>query len=91
MPPALIGIVAGIEMAIKLAPGVISVVTKAKDFIASLFGAGVITAAQQNALFARVDELARQAEAGEDPSWWTVEPDPIPVTPTATTTTTTVT
>jgi hypothetical protein len=77
MPPAVIAIISGIEMAIRLLPGVINVVTTAKEFLASLFGAGVITAAQQAALFARIDEITRQAVAGQLPEHWAVEPDPV--------------
>jgi hypothetical protein len=91
MPPAVIAIISGIEMAIRLLPGVIDVVTKAKSFLATLFGAGVITAAQQAALFARIDEITRQAAAGQLPEHWNVEPDPEPEPASSTTTTTTVT
>jgi hypothetical protein len=88
MPPAVIAIVSGIEMAIRLLPGVVDLVTKAKAFIGSLFGAGVITEAQQNALFARIDEIVHQAAAGTLPIWWSVEPDPGNTTTTTATTTT---
>lgn len=80
MPPIIITIVGAIEMLIRVAPGIQSVVQKAKDLVASLFEAKLITAAEQKALFDRIDAIAIEALAGNFPAWWKVEDDP-PETP----------
>lgn len=77
MPPLLL-IIQGIQAAITLAPGAIKIVEAAKAMIESLFQAGVISAQEQNALFAHVDALQAAVLAGEVPPAWRVEPDPAP-------------
>ena len=69
-------IIQGIQAAISAAPGVIDIVNKGKALIASLFGAGVITKDQQDALHAHIDSLAKLAEVGVIPDHWKVEADP---------------
>lgn len=66
----------GIELAIKAAPHVKEVITKAKDFISALAKHGVITTHQQNACDARVDLVCDAALSGKEPEAWLVEPDP---------------
>jgi hypothetical protein len=69
-------ILAGIQAAISAAPGVLNIVEKGKALIASLFGAGVITKDQQDALHAHVDSMAALAATGIIPDHWKVEADP---------------
>lgn len=69
-------ILQGILAAISAAPGVIALVQKAKDLISALFGANLITKAQQDALHARIDAHALMVNAGLIEPWWQVEPDP---------------
>ena len=76
MPPLIPIVIAGIEAAIQAAPGIIDVVEKGKALIASLFGAGIISADQQNTLHAHIDQHAADVAAGKEPVSWTVEPDP---------------
>lgn len=77
MDPVTIGLIMqGIEAAISAAPQVEALVVKAKDFIASLFGAGLITKATQDSLHARIDAVCAAALAGQVPPAWTVEADP---------------
>ena len=90
MPAIILSIVSGIEMAMKLAPGVISVVNAARAFISSLFSAGKITIAQQTAIFERLDAVYAIYLAGGEPDAWEVDADPPTETTTTTTTVTTV-
>lgn len=76
MPAFLITLIPWIQMAVSLGQEISPLVKAARAFITSLFNDGVITAEQQNALFARLDELERQDAAGELNAWWKVEPDP---------------
>jgi hypothetical protein len=76
MPAIILSIVSGIELAIKLAPGVVNVVNTARAFIASLFSAGKITIAQQTAIFERLDAVYAIYLAGGEPDAWEVDPDP---------------
>ena len=69
-------IMQGIQAAIQAAPGVIAVVTKAKELITSLFTAGVITKEVQDALHQHVDAIAALVAAGVTPPAWQVEADP---------------
>ena len=66
----------GIQAAITLAPGVVSVVESCQQLIASLFEAGVITAEEQNRLHAWVDGVQAAVLAGSVPPSFVVEPDP---------------
>jgi hypothetical protein len=75
MPPANL-IIQGVLAAIQAAPQVIEVVTSAKNFIASLVGAKVISVAQQDAVHAFADAQEKLLESGYVPPAWTVEPDP---------------
>ena len=76
-PTAFLLIVQGIQAAIAAAPEIASIMTAAKDFVSSLFGAGVITAAQQDALHAHIDDLVFALLNGNEPPEFTIEPDPI--------------
>lgn len=76
MPPIVITIIGAIEMLIRIAPGAAEVVKRARQMIAAQFGAQVITASEQQALFDRVDAIAKEAADGILPDWWEVEPDP---------------
>lgn len=73
---AILTIISGIQAAISAAPGVIDVFNKAKALITSLFAAGKITKAQQDAIHAHVDSIAAMVNAGIVPDAWTVEKDP---------------
>ena len=75
-PATILLVVQGIQAAVAAAPQVAEIVTKAKDFIASLFGAGLITKAQQDAMAAHVDAVCEAALNGQEPPQWLVEPDP---------------
>lgn len=75
--PAIIPVIIGIIQAIaKNAPDAIEVFKKAKEFIGSLLGAKLITKAQQDAMFAEIDKITSDAQAGKLPEWWGVERDP---------------
>lgn len=64
------------QLAIQEAPHVAELIQKAKDYFSALFGAGLITAAEQDALHARIDTIAEYARKGQIPPGWEVEPDP---------------
>ena len=65
-----------IQAILAAAPTIAEGVAKAKLFISALFGAGLITVNQQNALYAHVEALGYLASSGLSPDWWQVEPDP---------------
>jgi hypothetical protein len=69
-------LIALIQAGIKEAPDIIAFVKAAKEHIAALFGAGLITAELQNRLHAQVDEITDAFAKGRVPAAWTVEPDP---------------
>jgi hypothetical protein len=69
-------VLAGIQAAISLAPGVVAVVEKGKALITSLFTAGVISIEIQNAAHAHVDAIAAAVASGEVPPQFKVEADP---------------
>ena len=69
-------IIQAVQAAIAAAPQVADVAVKAKDFIASLFGAGLITKEQQDRIHAHVDAICAAALAGQELPEWTVEADP---------------
>ena len=75
-PATLLLIAQAISAAVAAAPSVIEVIDKAKAFIESLFSAGLIDKATQDALFAHVDEVCNAALNGTLPPEFTVEPDP---------------
>jgi predicted RNA-binding protein associated with RNAse of E/G family len=75
-PAMLLLIIQGVQAAIAAAPQVVDLVVKAKDFIASLFSAGLITKEQQDRIHAHVDAVCAAALAGQELPEWTVEPDP---------------
>lgn len=74
--PWIIKIVQAFEAAIAAAPQVVELVNKAKEFIAAMFGAKLITKAQQDALHARIDAHVLQVQAGIIDPALLVEPDP---------------
>ncbi len=77
LAPATIAlIVQGIQAAIQAAPAIASVAIAAKDWIASLFAAGLISAETQNRIFAHVDFVCEAALAGTESPAWLVEADP---------------
>lgn len=69
-------IVQGIQAAIQAAPQVEAIVAQAKQFISSLFTAGLITQAQQDSIHSFVDATCAAALAGQEPPQWQVEADP---------------
>lgn len=73
---SLLLIIQGIQAAISAAPAVADIVVKAKDLIASLFGAKLISKEQQDAVHAHIDSLSALAKLGIIPDHWKVEPDP---------------
>lgn len=75
-PTLLVEIVKYIALAISAARELEPAIVAAKNFITSLFQGGLITAAQQNALFEHVNKIAQAGIAGEPPPEWTVESDP---------------
>ena len=75
-PATLALIIQGFQAAIAEAPKVIDLVVKAKDYIAGLFAAKLITKDQQDLLHAHIDSIAKMAQAGIIPPSWQVEADP---------------
>lgn len=69
-------VIQGLNAAISAAPTIVAIVTKAKELVAALFTAGVITKEQQDALHMNIDARAALAAAGIIPPHWQVEPDP---------------
>jgi hypothetical protein len=67
-----------ITQVIASAPQIAQAVSTMKDLIAALFGAKLITKAQQDALMAYCDANQQMALAGIRPAAWQVEPDPAP-------------
>jgi hypothetical protein len=67
-----------VQIAIAAAPTVIAIVEKAREFISAMFGAGLISIEQQNALHTFVGECQAAALNGQPPPHWVVEPDPEP-------------
>lgn len=67
-----------IQGMLTVAPDVIALAAKVKQWITDLFTTGVITAEVQNELHARVNEICRATLNGEMPDHWQVEPDPEP-------------
>lgn len=75
--PVWIGtIITVFQAIIKAAPDVAKAVENIRNFITGLFGAGVISKAQQDYLHSQVDSFVAAFTAGEVPPAWTVEPDP---------------
>lgn len=68
-----------IQLAVAAAPKVEALYVKGKEFISALFGAGLLTIEQQDALHKHVDALQALALAGIVPDAWKVEPDPVPL------------
>ncbi len=75
-PAAVALLIQGIQAAIAAAPQIADVALKAKQFIASLFGAGVISQGTQDKIHAHVDAICAAAIAGQELPEWTVEADP---------------
>lgn len=75
-PATLLLIVQGIQAAISAAPSVVDIAIRAKDFIASLFRAGLITKERQDAVHAHVDAYQAALLSGQEPPHWQVEADP---------------
>jgi hypothetical protein len=59
-----------------VAPDVIAFGGKVKQWVDDLFSQRLISAAQQDALHARVTEICRAALLNQTPSHWQVEADP---------------
>jgi hypothetical protein len=76
MPPALILIAQAIQSAVTFAPQIEDIIAKGKALVVSLFGAGVITKAQQDLTHMQIDQIAAAWNASLPPVAWTVEPDP---------------
>lgn len=77
MTPLALAIMAAIQGAITIAPDVIEAAMAARQFVAALFTAKVLTAEEQNALFANITTLCTARLKGELPSHWKVEADPV--------------
>lgn len=75
-PALLLTLVQAIHAAIAAAPQVVEVAEKAKDFIASLFRAELISKDQQDRIHAHVDAVAASLASGATPPEFTVEADP---------------
>lgn len=69
-------IISLVQLAISAAPSVEAAVTAAKNTIAALFKAGVITKDVQDSTHAYIDAYAAAVVAGTTPPEFTVEPDP---------------
>jgi len=65
-----------VQAAITAAPDVFKVGMEAYNFIRAAFTMGVITEAEQNALFEFVNKLCSEALAGNRPPELVVDPDP---------------
>jgi len=76
-PDVIALIVQGIQAAIKAAPAIEAVAVSARDWIASLFKAGLISAATQDRIFTHVNFVCDAALAGTEDPAWLVEPDPV--------------
>ena len=77
MTPAAISLWLGIiTQVIANAPQIAQAVATMKDAIGAMFGAKLITKAQQDALLAYCDANQQMALAGIRPAAWQVEPDP---------------
>jgi hypothetical protein len=70
-------IIQGVQLAIAAAPQVEAIAKSAKDFFSSLFSAGLISKATQDALHAHVDACQAAALSGTVPPEFTVEADPV--------------
>jgi hypothetical protein len=78
MNPATIAlIIQAVEAAIKAAPQVEAVAVKGKEWVTSLFEAGLISKATQDAIHSHVDAIRDAFLTGSIPPQWTVEPDPV--------------
>lgn len=75
--PTILLIVQGIQAAVSAAPQVVAIAKSAKDFVTSLFSAGLISKEVQDAIHAHVDAICDAAIAGDTPPEFTVEPDPV--------------
>lgn len=76
MPPVVFIALNAIQAAITAFPQVKAIVLKGKEFITSLFTAGAITKAQQDALHQHIDDISEAIQRGEIPEGWDVEADP---------------
>jgi hypothetical protein len=76
-PVTISTVIAGIQALVTAAPKAAAVIKSAKDMIAAMFDAGLITKEQQDALNAFVDGNAALAAAGIVPPAWQVRPDPV--------------
>lgn len=70
-------IVQGVQALIAEAPQIEAAVKSAKDYIASLFAAGLISVDQQNRIHQHIDSIVAAFNAGTIPPEFTVEPDPV--------------
>jgi hypothetical protein len=70
-------ILQGFQAAITAAPEVAALVVKAKDYITTLFEAGLISKAVQDQCHAHVDAICEAVLAGRIPPELTIEPDPV--------------
>ena len=82
MPAIVISaIIPAIQAIIKYAPELAKTYDIVRMFISSLFTGKLITAAQQDELFAWVDTQQAAWLAAKIPTHWLVEPDPEPAAP----------
>jgi len=69
-------ILKGLLMAISAAPQIVELAAKAKEFFSTLFGKGLITKEQQDALFLRIDAHCALVNSGVIEPEFAVDPDP---------------
>lgn len=82
MPAIVINVlIPAIQALIKYAPELAKTWDIIKDWIGAFFKGKLITAAQQDELFAWVDGIQTAWLAAKIPSHWLVEPDPEPAAP----------
>jgi len=76
MNPAVINAaIQGIIALISAAPKIEGLVRSGKEFIQQMFSAGLITQAQQEAIWNYADAKTKLIESGIIPPAWQVEPD----------------
>ncbi len=75
-PATILLIVQAIQAAIKAAPMVEEIVVKAKDWVTSLFSAGLISIETQHAIHSHIDALTASVNSGQVPPEFQVEADP---------------
>lgn len=76
MPPIVFAVLGAIQAAMAAAPQVRAIAVKGREFIATLTGAGIITQAQQDQVYDRINAISEAHFHGKLPPGWEVEPNP---------------